>query len=180
MALLTGPLDPVDAVTMALLLRRTWVMEPETRRGGPLARARLDIAWSWRSQGPTEMYLSKLVRGKRAQARITLRGLGLLTPEDMPVAHEMAALMTDAVLFRYGYRNRADAWRGLGINPETARGWVTKGRRAGIRAWADFTLMFRALTEDDHGYRTRFDPERAALGQGGVAGAPAPGPDGRA
>lgn len=83
------------------------------------------------------------------QAEATLAKLRALTPDDMPPPPEDLATLIDTIAMRHGFTSRADAWRMIGVAPDTGRGLL--GRQASAISWpVIFTARAYALDPDRH------------------------------
>lgn len=61
--------------------------------------------------------------------RLTTR-LMAIPMSGMPPATDDVSLLLDALVFRLGATSRADAWRSIGINPDTGRGLLARNANA--------------------------------------------------
>lgn len=77
-------------------------------------------------------------------ARDEIDRIKAITMDHMPPETDDVALLVDAICFRLGYTNRADAWRAAGINPNRGRDLLARNARAvDWPIW--FTLRHTAL-----------------------------------
>lgn len=87
--------------------------------------------------------------GRLPAARVALvaefaRRLMSIGIEDMPPDADDLAVMVDAIAFRHGYTTRAEAWRSIGVSPDTGRGLL--GKQSGRVDWPIwYTLRAAAL-----------------------------------
>ena len=72
------------------------------------------------------------------------RELLALAPADMPPRAELVALLIDALAQRLGGSSRDQAWKHIGIKPESGRGYVARHSRS-VRYALFFTLAAHAL-----------------------------------
>lgn len=78
------------------------------------------------------------------QAESTIARLRAITPDDMPPPVEDLAILIDTIAMRHRFTARADAWRIIGISPDTGRGLL--GRQASAITWpVVFTARAYAL-----------------------------------
>lgn len=65
-----------------------------------------------------------------------------VTIDDMPPDTDDVALLLDAICFRRGFTNRADAWRACGINPNRGRDLLARNSKA-----VDWPIWFILIHE---------------------------------
>ena len=79
-----------------------------------------------------------------ATARDEIARIRAITMDHMPPDTDDVALLVDAICFRHGFTNRADAWRAAGINPNRGRDLLARNATAvDWPIW--FTLRHTAL-----------------------------------
>lgn len=113
--------------------RRMW-----SEGAGP-GRAQVALRQAVLAMTPQDLGISIMREAEATAARIRA-----LTPEDMPPPAEDLALLIDTIAMRHGHTARADAWRVIGISPDTGRGLL--GRQAASISWPTiFTARAYAL-----------------------------------